>query len=50
MYVYDKEKNAIAEVQGAGGLSKMDASEADRKRELMYAHSWFANIRADSWG
>ncbi len=50
VYVYDKEKNAIAEVQGAGGLSKMDASEADRKRELMYAHSWFANIRADSWG
>jgi sulfide dehydrogenase [flavocytochrome c] flavoprotein subunit len=50
VYKYDKEKNAIAEIQGAGGLSKMDASEADRKRELLYAHSWFSNIKADSWG
>ncbi len=50
VYTYDKEKNSIAEVKGAGGLSKMDASDADRKRELLYAHSWFENIRADSWG
>lgn len=50
VYTYDREKNAIAEVQGAGGLSRMDASDVDRKRELLYAHSWFDNIRADCWG
>jgi sulfide dehydrogenase [flavocytochrome c] flavoprotein chain len=50
VYSYDKEKNMIAEIKGAGGLSKMDASDGDRKRELQYAHSWFRNIRADAWG
>ncbi|MFV0280179.1 MAG: FCSD flavin-binding domain-containing protein [Rhodoblastus sp.] len=50
VYRYDRQKNSIAETPGAGGLSRMDASAEDRKRELQYAHSWFRNIRADSWG
>ncbi|HYG86662.1 MAG TPA: FCSD flavin-binding domain-containing protein [Azospirillum sp.] len=50
VYTYDKEKNALTEVPGSGGLSPLDASDADRKRELAYAHSWYRNIVADSWG
>ncbi len=50
VYTYDGEKNAIAEVAGSGGLSPMDASAEDRKREVLYAHSWFRNITTDIWG
>ena len=50
VYTYDGEKNAIAEVQGSGGLSPIDASDEDRKREVQYAQSWFRNITADIWG
>jgi len=50
VYTYDKEKNAIAEVAGSGGLSRLDASDEDRKREVSYAHSWYRNVVADSWG
>ncbi len=38
------EKDQIVGVKGAGGLSAMDASPETRKREIMYAHSWFKNI------
>ena len=50
VYTFDAEKNAIAEVQGSGGLSPIDASDEDRKREVQYAQSWFRNITADIWG
>lgn len=50
VYTYDEQKNVIAEVPGSGGLSPMNASDEDRKRELQYAHSWFRNIVADTWG
>jgi len=50
VYTYDAEKNAIAEVQGSGGLSPIDASDEDRKREVQYAQSWFRNITTDIWG
>lgn len=50
VYSYDAEKNAIAEVAGSGGLSPLDASAEDRKREVLYAQSWFRNITADIWG
>lgn len=50
VYRYNEAENKIAEVEGAGGLSPLDASAADRKRELQYAHSWYANICHDSWG
>lgn len=38
------EEGQIVGIDGAGGLSPMDASAEDRKREIMYAHSWFKNI------
>ncbi|SCA57453.1 Sulfide dehydrogenase (flavocytochrome c) flavoprotein chain [Candidatus Terasakiella magnetica] len=50
VYKYDKEKDIIAGVKGAGGLSPMDASAEDRKREVAYAHSWYDNICKDIWG
>ncbi|MGQ9365251.1 FCSD flavin-binding domain-containing protein [Azospirillum sp. ST 5-10] len=50
VYTYDAAKNAIAEVAGSGGLSPLDAADADRRREVAYAHSWYRNIVADSWG
>jgi len=50
VYTFDAEKNAIAEVKDAGGLSPLDASAEDRKREVAYAQSWFRNITTDIWG
>ncbi|WP_135079947.1 NAD(P)/FAD-dependent oxidoreductase [Terasakiella sp. SH-1] len=50
VYKYDKEKDIIAGVKGAGGLSPMDASAEDRKREVAYAHGWYDNICHDIWG
>ena len=50
VYTFDAEKNAIAEVKDAGGLSPIDASAEDRKREVSYAESWFRNITHDIWG
>ncbi|MDM8567317.1 NAD(P)/FAD-dependent oxidoreductase [Candidatus Halobeggiatoa sp. HSG11] len=38
------DKGQIVGIKGAGGLSPMDASKEDRKREILYAHSWFKNI------
>ncbi|MBF0092923.1 MAG: FAD-dependent oxidoreductase [Alphaproteobacteria bacterium] len=49
VYTYDAEKNEIAGVKGAGGLTPVDASPEMLKREVGYAHSWLANIVADSW-
>lgn len=37
----------IAPVEGSGGVSPKDATPEHRKREVAYAHSWFANITAD---
>ncbi len=50
VYRYDQGKDIIAGVKGAGGLSPMDASAEDRKREVAYAHSWYDNICRDIWG
>jgi sulfide dehydrogenase [flavocytochrome c] flavoprotein subunit len=40
----------IMQVEGAGGLTPADASDAMRKREVGYAHSWFNNITDDVFG
>ncbi|MBF0391767.1 MAG: FAD-dependent oxidoreductase [Alphaproteobacteria bacterium] len=50
VYKYNDAENKIVGVEGAGGLSPLDASESDRKRELMFAHSWFSNVVKDCWG
>ncbi|PKM46116.1 MAG: cytochrome C [Gammaproteobacteria bacterium HGW-Gammaproteobacteria-1] len=41
---------AIAGVKGAGGLTPADASDEALRREVAYAHSWFKNITADTFG
>lgn len=48
--VYSLEGGKINFVKGAGGLSPMDASAEDRRREVFYAHSWFKNITHDMFG
>ncbi len=42
--VYRLKGKMIAPVEGVDGLSPMDASAEDRKREVIYAHSWFKNL------
>lgn len=47
--VYAYEGGKIVKVKGSGGLTgKYDAEL--RKREVLYAHSWFENITADTFG
>ena len=50
VYRFDAEKDLIAPVEGAGGLTPKDASAADYKREVQYAYSWFNNITSDTFG
>jgi len=50
VYRYNAEKNMIAGVKGAGGLTPGDASAEDLKREVQYAYSWYDNIVKDIWG
>ena len=40
----------VAKVAGAGGLTPMDSSPEDRRRQVLYAHSWFNNITQDIFG
>jgi sulfide dehydrogenase [flavocytochrome c] flavoprotein subunit len=37
----------ITPVEGSGGMTPDDASAEDKKREVVYAHSWFNNITQD---
>lgn len=48
--VYNFDGKKIQKVKGSGGLTPMDSSEAMRKREARYAHSWFKNITSDIFG
>ncbi len=50
VYNYDKQKNMIEKVKGAGGLTPKDASKMALKRESQYAHGWFENITDDMFG
>lgn len=47
VYRYSKENDTIASVPNSGGLTPMDASPEDHKREVTYAYSWFRNITQD---
>ncbi len=40
----------IMKVKGAGGLTPADSPAKYRKREVLYAHSWFNNITHDVFG
>ncbi|MET0069185.1 MAG: NAD(P)/FAD-dependent oxidoreductase [Candidatus Thiodiazotropha sp.] len=50
VYTLDEASNTILPIKGAGGLSPMDASAEQRKREVSYAHSWFKNVIDDMLG
>ena len=48
--VYTFKDGEIIDVEGAGGVSPLDASAWERKMEATYARSWFDNITADIFG
>jgi sulfide dehydrogenase [flavocytochrome c] flavoprotein subunit len=43
-------EGTIVDVEGAGGLSPLGAPAWVRKREAVYARSWFGNITTDVFG
>ncbi|MET0089609.1 MAG: NAD(P)/FAD-dependent oxidoreductase [Candidatus Thiodiazotropha sp.] len=47
VYSLDRASNMINPIPGSGGLSPIDASDEQRKREASYAHSWFKNVIND---
>jgi len=48
--IYRVSDGAIAAVEGAGGLSALDADGRVRAAEARFARGWFDSIRADSFG
>jgi sulfide dehydrogenase [flavocytochrome c] flavoprotein subunit len=52
VYAWDDAKGEIIKVEGSGGLTPgYDKTTDDmRAREVGYAHSWFKNITADTFG
>jgi sulfide dehydrogenase [flavocytochrome c] flavoprotein subunit len=48
--IYKLAGDKLESVKGAGGLSPANASPEMRKREFMYAHSWFTNITREIFG
>ncbi len=45
--VYRLEGGKIRGVEGAGGLSPLDATSWEREMEAIYARSWYENITSD---
>jgi sulfide dehydrogenase [flavocytochrome c] flavoprotein chain len=50
VYRMAEDGSAIADVEGAGGVTPMDAPEWALAREVQYAYSWYKNIVKDSFG
>ncbi len=48
--VYNYKDGKINKVKGSGGLTPSEFNAEYRKREVLYAHSWFKNITADVFG
>ncbi|MEX2481904.1 MAG: FCSD flavin-binding domain-containing protein, partial [Gammaproteobacteria bacterium] len=48
--VYRVRDGQAVAVEGAGGVSPVDADAAFRAREADYARSWYRTISADTWG
>lgn len=49
VYRYDKDKG-IYGVEGAGGVSPMDADDAFRQQEARFANGWYDSITSDAFG
>ena len=50
VYRLSEDGGTIAEVEGAGGLTPMDAEPFALAREVQYAYSWYNNIVHDIFG
>jgi len=52
VYAWDEKEGKIIKVKGSGGLTPgyADTTDEMRAREVQYAHSWFENITADTFG
>ena len=48
--VYRPANGVLADVEGAGGTSPLDAPPATRELEAVYAHAWFDTTTADVFG
>ncbi|UEM19923.1 NAD(P)/FAD-dependent oxidoreductase [Skermanella mucosa] len=48
--VYAPSSGTLAEVEGAGGTSPLDAPAEARVKEAAYAHSWFDIVTAEVFG
>ena len=48
--VYQPKNGLLADVEGAGGVSPLDAPREFRAREAVYARSWFDTITAEVFG
>ncbi|WP_456405185.1 FCSD flavin-binding domain-containing protein [Thiolapillus sp.] len=48
--VYAYKDGKIIKVKGSGGLTPSEFDPEMRAREVQYAHSWFKNITADTFG
>jgi len=47
VYELNVADNMLESIKGSGGLSPIDASAKNRRREVSYAHSWLRNIIHD---
>lgn len=48
--VYRPANGVLADVEGAGGTSPLDAPRAQRVQEAVYAEAWFRTITTEVWG
>jgi len=48
--VYRPEKELFVDVEGAGGVSPLEASASTRAAEAAYAHGWFKTITSETFG
>jgi sulfide dehydrogenase [flavocytochrome c] flavoprotein chain len=48
--VYHPANGKLVDVEGAGGISPLDAPEATRQEEALLAKAWFRTITAEVFG
>ncbi|WP_460450934.1 FAD-dependent oxidoreductase [Alsobacter sp. SYSU BS001988] len=48
--VYRPQNGVLADVEGAGGTSPVDAPRSQRAQEALYAEAWFRTITAEVFG
>ncbi len=48
--VYRPEKDLFVDIEGAGGVSPLDAPAATRVAEAQYAHGWYKTITRETFG